>query len=177
MGAFYVFRCSHCNPPGSEEKVTLPFELKGPPGIPLGCGLRYPYVCKSVYESIRAGNMGPEAQKAMRWIRKPGIYHYLSIHVCEECGKWKAEKDIKICRLRPGKSAGGSALDRERDRKAGNKLYPLCVLDREVWKVLWETEYRCESCGGKMRPQVKPENLRCNRCGSPLEIEMTGHWD
>lgn len=177
MGMFYVFHCPHCDPPRTHQEDDLLFGRDGPPGVPLGCGLRYPYVCKSIHEEIRAGKMGPEAQNAMRWIRKPGIYQYLSVHVCEDCEKWRVEHDIKVCRLKRGKSAGGSSLDRDRDRQAGPRLYPLCVLDPEIWKVVWEPDYRCSSCGGKMRPLVKPENLKCNRCGSPLEVTLTGHWD
>ncbi len=177
MGMFYVFHCPQCSPSSAAHESKISSMFRGPAGVPLGCGLRYPYVCKTYYEKIREGKLGPEAKKAMAWIRRPGIYHNHSVHVCESCEKWRVENDIKICRLKPGKSVGGSSMDRDRFKQAGPQLYPLCVLEPEIWKVVWETEYRCEYCGGKMHPVTEPKNLKCKRCGTPLEITITGHWD
>ena len=180
MGALYEFCCPKCDPPraaaGQKDEVDIPFFF-GERGTPLGCGLSYPYVCKNIYESIRKGELGKEAKRAMRWMVKPGIYHSRDVHVCENCEKWKIADDIKICRLKKGKSDRGSSIDDERDAQAGPNLKPLCYLDLEKWDVVWENTHSCDHCGGRMRPRTRPENLKCNRCGSPLEVTITGHWD
>ena len=174
MGALYDFHCPVCDGKRQEPDIPwMPFER----GTPLGCGLSYPYVCKNIYEDIRKGRLGVDAQKALRRMLKPAIYHSADVFVCESCKKWKAADNIKICRLKPGKSDRGSALDRERDAQAGPRLKPLCYLDREIYHVVWENTHTCAHCGGRMHPQPRAENLTCNRCGSPLEISVVGHWD
>ena len=180
MGALYEFHCHNCDGPKKRNELPEEEELlffHRPSGTPLGCGLSYPYVCKSIYQDIRKGKLGPEARKTMFWMRKPGIYHSTDVHVCENCEKWEIRENIKICRLKPGKSDRGSAIDDARDAQAGRRLKPLCYLDRDKWVVVWEKKHSCKACGGRLIPRNRPENLKCNCCGGPLEVSLTGHWD
>ena len=170
MGTIYRFRCPVCDPPQRKEAARRS-------GTPLGCGLNYPYVCKAVYGRIRKGELGGDAKKALRRMLRPAIYQQTVVFRCEKCGKWKVEQDIKICRLKKGKTDRGSALDRKREALAGLRLKPLCYLDRSLYDVVWEASYPCAHCGGPTLPLPEPENLNCNRCGQPLEITMTGLWD
>ena len=62
MGALYDFRCPVCDSKRQEPEIPwMEFDR----GLPLGCGLGYPYVCKAIYKDIRRGKLGDEANKAL----------------------------------------------------------------------------------------------------------------
>ena len=180
MGMLYEFRCPECEARrsrperagGDEPTLHIP-----PMGEALGCGLGYPYVCKSIYGKIREGEYGPEARKAMRWMIRPGIYHSRDVHVCEKCGNWTIGDTVKICRLKIGQTDQGSPLDKRREAQAGPMLRPICWLDETKWDVVWENTHACSRCGERMIPRREPKNLKCRTCGGQIEVSIVGHWD
>ena len=181
MGEFYNFHCPVCDAkPANQEPAPEDVFVYEPliSGTPLGCGLSYPYVCKSIGESIRKGKLGAEAKRTVRWIYRPAIYHQKVVFVCADCGKWHIDDDIRICRRKKGvKKHEKGSLDWRRDQQAGPRVEPLCYLDKERYNILWEKESPCPYCGGKTEPQRRPENLNCNQCGTPLKIRCVGNWD
>lgn len=179
MGAFYSISCPVCDAPREREHNT-PFAVSfhHPDGIMLGCGLRYPEVCQAIYHDIRKGKYGKEARKAMRWMFRPAIYSQRAIFVCRDCGGWQTGDDIRLCRLRPGrKEAPGSCLDRERQRRVKVNMKALCYLDPKEYDVVWQQKYPCSRCGGETGVEDDLNKLTCRRCGQPMKVMCTGHWD
>lgn len=180
VGEIYRFYCPVCNERPDEafsSMNTRNIWPDRPAGRALGCGLNYPNVCKILYRKIRRGDFGPKARGTLRWMLKPGIYHQRAVFVCEDCGGWRIEDDVKICKTKPGKKhPRGSFTDRKREAAAGPWLRPMCYVNESVYDVVWEAEYRCP-CGGRMGPVRMPYRLKCNNCHNSLEVTMMGTWD
>lgn len=178
MGAFYDISCPVCDAP-TEPVQPDPFDFPSyfPSGTRLGCGLRYPEVCESIYHDIRKGKYGAEAKKAMRWMIRPAIYSCISVYVCGDCGRWQPGEEVKICRLKKGRTENpGSSLDRERQARVKANMKALCYLDEKEYDVVWENKYPCNRCGGETTIR-DVRQLRCHRCGGPMTAKCTGHWD
>lgn len=181
MGAFYDIRCPVCEPRTEKPAPDYPdpFEMQfyRPSGIMLGCGLSYPEVCESVYHDIRQSKLGKDAQKAMRWMFRPAVYVSRELFVCKDCGRWQSRDDIRLCRLKPGRIENrGSSIDQARQRRVKANVKALCYLDEKEYDVVWEAKYPCAHCGGETAVRDVKE-LRCHRCGGPMDARCTGHWD
>lgn len=167
MGECYTVRCRQCDQ--SPHSGT---------GISLGCGLRYPEVCQSIYLEMKAGEYGEEARRILSRIHKPGIYQQRAVFVCGSCGKWDARQDIRICRRKGGLSWDrGSSLDQEREKRVTANMKPLCYFRENEYETLWQARNDCAWCGGQMTVESDLKKLRCNRCGGPTIASMDMCWD